>query len=75
MWRHEPKLDGKIVDERAWSAAREKYHEALAQMKAAGVAAMAMVDEVIRARKAAQEEVRAASPRSRYMNLLISCRV
>ena len=61
MWR--TTVDGKIVNERAWYAARDKYDEALAQMKAAGVAAMAMVDEAIRANKAAQEEVRAASPR------------
>ena len=61
MWRH--LIDGKIVNERAWYAAREKHREAAAQMKAAGVAGMAMVDEAIRASKAAQEEVRAASPR------------
>merc|ERR1712129_402779 len=43
MWR--TTVDGKIVNERAWYAAREKYDEALAQMKAAGVAAMAMCTE------------------------------
>ena len=61
MWRH--LIDGKIVDERAWYAAQEKYDEALAQMKAAGVAAMAMCTEALHAAKTAQEEVRAASPR------------
>eukprot|EP00964_Phaeocystis_antarctica_P000667 scaffold364_cov47-Phaeocystis_antarctica.AAC.4 len=49
--------------ERAWYAAQEKYDEALAQMEAAGVAAMAMCTEALHAAKTAQEEVRAASPR------------
>merc|ERR1711865_528478 len=52
-------VDDEIVDKRAWSAAREKYHEALAQMKAAGVAGMAMCTEAreaLHAAKTAQEE-------------------
>merc|ERR1711935_543877 len=64
MWR--TTVDGKIVNERAGYAAQEKYDEALAQMKAAGVAAMAMCTEwgeALHAAKTAQEEVRAASPR------------
>jgi hypothetical protein len=62
MWTPQIWIDGKIVDERAWYAAVERFDEASTQMEAAGVAAMAMVDEAIRARNAAQEEVRAASP-------------
>ena len=59
MWTPQIVIDGRIVDERAWYAARENFDAAYAQMKAAGVNAMAMCNE---ASKTAQEAVRVASP-------------